>query len=176
MNYTVADEGDKRPCLRRLAASTAALPGPACASAAARRRAPTLAGAVSRIAPHRAGPTDPDGLPGRDARLRRVECDGVGGPPGVARSRAPAPVGRRPPGESIGSDTKRFAAPRAPARSHDHAARQPETSLAPRPADTGTNPHAAHSVSVDGFVAQIIAYPRRCSATAASACRVMRLA
>ena len=38
------------------------------------------------------------------------------------------------------------AAPHASARSHDHTARHPQTSLRPRAAGTGANPHAAAGI------------------------------
>src|SRR5450759_2678365 len=140
MNYTAGDEAHELP---RLAAPGAVLFRPARAPAAARRRAPALAGAVSRVAPDRAGPTDPDGAARRDARLRRVERDGARGPARIARPRVPPPVGRGPSGESLGSHAEGFSPPRPSARPHDHTARHPRTPVRPRATDTGTNPHAS---------------------------------
>src|SRR5882672_3344577 len=118
INYTDGDEADERPCLRCLAAPGAALLCAAREPAAARRRARAVAGAVSRAAPDRAGPADPDGAARRDAGLPRVERDGPGGPARVTRPGAAPSDGRGPAGEGAGSHANRFTAPDAAARSH----------------------------------------------------------
>src|SRR4051812_46451458 len=118
INYTVGDEADERPCLRRLATPGAALLHPACEPAAAGRRARAVAGAVPRAASDRAGPADPDGAARRDARLPRVERHRIGGSPRVPRPGAAPAVGRGPAGESAGSHANRVAPPHHAARSH----------------------------------------------------------
>src|ERR1700736_6644285 len=122
ISYTVSDETERHPRLRGLAAPDAALLRSAREPSAPRRRAAALAGAVPRAAPHRAGPADSDGAARRDARLRCVERDGVGGPARVARSHPPPSVRQGSTGESVGPDANRFAAPHAAGRSDDHAA------------------------------------------------------
>src|ERR1700682_4382362 len=113
MNYTTRDEPCKPARLRRLATPGAVLLRPARAPAVARRTAAALAGAVSHVAPDRAGPTGPDGSARGDARLRRVQRHRARGSARIARSRAPSPVGRGSPGESLGSHADRFPASRS---------------------------------------------------------------
>src|SRR6266851_3270798 len=96
MNYTTGDERRKPTRLRRLASPGAALLRPARTAAVARRGAPALAGAVSRVAPDRTRPTDPDGAARRDTRMRRLERHGARGPARIARPRASPSVGRGP--------------------------------------------------------------------------------
>src|SRR6266851_3948305 len=147
MNYTARDETRKPPRLRRLAAPGAVLLRSARAPAVARRGAPALAGAVSRVAPDRAGPTGPDGAARCDARLRRVQRDRARGSARIARSRAPSPVGHGSPGESVGSHADRFSAPRPSHRSHDDTARHPRTAVRPRATGAGANPRASARVA-----------------------------
>src|SRR5216683_3623106 len=147
MNYTPPDAGRKLPRLRRLAALGAVLLRSARAPAAARCGAPALAGAVSRLAPDRAGPTPPDGAARCDARLRRVQRDRARGSARIARSRAPSPVGYRSPGEGAGSHADRCPAPRPSDRSHDDTARNPRTAVRPRATGTGANAHASARVA-----------------------------
>src|ERR1700682_5565767 len=99
MNYTVRDEIRQPPRLRRLAAPDAVLLRSARAPAVPRRGAPALPGAVSRVAPDRAGPATPDGAARRHAPPRRtvspavVPCVALAGagpatPDGAARRHA----------------------------------------------------------------------------------------
>src|SRR6185436_10525555 len=50
-------------------------------------------------------------------------------------------------GQSVGAHVNGFAAPQAPARSHDHTAGRPQTSLSPRATGTGANSDAAPRVT-----------------------------
>src|ERR1017187_10051838 len=146
INYTVRDEAEPQR-LRRLAAPGAVLLCSARAPAAAGRGARSLAGAVSRAAPDRAGPADPDGTARRDARLRRVERDGARRSGRIARAGAGLPIGRRPPPGRVETHADRVTAPRPSARSHDHTAHDPRTPLRPRATDARAHSHASARVT-----------------------------
>src|SRR5712691_10915804 len=91
VNYTVLDEAAESAPERRLVAPGQAVLCPAGEPAPPGGGAPALPRPVPRAAPDRAGAPHSHGRAGRDARLRRVERHGIGGPARIAGPRTPPP-------------------------------------------------------------------------------------
>src|SRR5713226_8292536 len=144
------DEAREPSRRRPLGAACAAVLRPAGEPPPVGGTAPALPRPVSRAPPDRAGAPHSHGATCRDARLRRVERHGAGGPARIPGSRASPPLGRGPPGEGIGPHPDGLSAPRPPPRSHDGSAGRPRTPLSPRAASAGADPHASPRVVANG--------------------------